>query len=402
VANRLLRLLQGGLHAVVATLVGLHFRRRGGRSAGVVAGLPFLLWPYSAEAVLWRSAGQYVLAALLSVAAAEAVTRRRQGAAVALAATAVLTHQLAGTAGLVVWALGAVLAWPDARVPGRELRREIGALGGGLLLGSAASALLARLAQTATGIGLDQALGSARIALLWRLESLFLAGGLFYPAWLAGVQLALVALVPVAAVTGFGPATRVRAVAAGLALLALGLLLPYAPLVAVAVHDVDRRSFYLAPLALGAAFAFAERAGAQRRGLSAAAWLLLLALVAGYLPLARDAARGYVRLYEADLRLLADVERIAERHGTRRIRFLLEDAPRPANPHGLDFRRGGPLVSALLTEWSAPGFVRTRSPLVPEADADGACARRCGETPEPGALRFLPLASPSVICGCPP
>jgi hypothetical protein len=406
-ANMALRLAQGTLHALAATLVAALLWRETGRWATLLSGIPFLLWPYSSEAVLWRAAGQYPAAAVLSLAGlfllrTSPPTPGPWVGCAALLAGALLTHQLSAMAGLVVWCLaeGLAILSPRAR-PAAGVVREAAALVAGYGGGALASFAVA---WTSAGdpFRLDPAASpAARLQLLFDLNLGFFTSGQFYPPALASLQIALLSLgltaVPfLVRRLGLG-----RAALVGLAL-AGGLVAPYAALLPVAESYVSWRLHYLAPLVLSGAFAVAEAAGVGR-ALRIGALVTLAGLALGYAPLAWRSSAAYPRLFDADLGVLRELERVAAAQGSDAVCVVTAERLEPTtlNPHGIDFRWGGVKLSALLA--AARPFLRWFSPLemIEEEPILTRCVVACAERVPRGrfAIRVLPDGLP---CLCPP
>ncbi len=410
-ANVALRLVQGLLHclagAFAAVLLWCVTRQR----LTLLAPLPFVLWPYAGEVVLWRAAGEYPLAALLAVAGAwkARTSERLPGglAAAALLAAGVLTHQLAAGAGLVVWCLVVgVMAVVDQPLPWRRLGREALLLANGYVMGGAASVAIAWLLSGGDPGRLRPVSSAAdKLHFLAEANATFLTSPIFYPRWLAACAVGAAALpfVVLAVAAALGRLRRGRAVLAAAAL-ATAFVTPYAAQLAVADNQLSWRVLYLAPFVFAGGWAILDGLAAKAAARAAAA-AVYAAVVAAFVPLSWNASGVYVRLYEADRAALRDIEAKAAALGVRRVFVVTsEAAPRDMNPHGLDYRWGGLKMSALLVEWSAPYFVRWFSSLEPVDDdaVGGACTASCSIPNEAPGFHVHRIARGPTLCVCPP
>jgi hypothetical protein len=411
-ANVALRLLQGLLHCLAGAFAAVLLWRETRQRLTLLAPLPFVLWPYAGEVVLWRAAGEYPLAALLAVAGAwKARTSERllPGglAAVALVAAGVLTHQLAAGAGLVVWCLVVgVMAVVDQPLAWRRLGREALLLANGYVMGGAASVAIAWLLSGGDPGRLRPVSSAAdKLRFLAEANATFLTSPIFYPRWVAALALVAAALpfVALAVAAALGRLRRGRAVLAAAAL-ATAFVAPYAAQLAVADNQLSWRVLYLAPFVFAGGWAILDGLAAKAAARVGAA-AVYAAVVAAFVPLSWNASGVYVRLYEADRAALRDIEAKAAALGLRRVFVVTSEvAPRDMNPHGLDFRWGGLKISALLVEWSAPYFVRWYSSLEPaNDDAVGeACVASCATPGEARGFRVYRIERGPTLCVCPP
>lgn len=194
-ANIALRALGGLLHALSTTLAAGLLWQATGRRAALAGALPFLLWPFSGEVVLWRTAAYYCLASSISLAGAYLLlpatgSRLKRAVGVACIAGSMLTHQIAGLAGLVVGVLYVALVQMRRVGSTRDpVVRRASLLSLGYLLGGFASLAVARLAPMARAevplVLMD------KLTFLLELNKLFLAPDQF-PWWLVTMQTALV------------------------------------------------------------------------------------------------------------------------------------------------------------------------------------------------------------------
>jgi hypothetical protein len=189
----------------------------------------------------------------------------------------------------------------------------------------------------------------------------------------------------------------------GAALLLLQLVVPYAPLLPVGETYLPDRLFYLAPLLHCGAWAVADHAWREVRSLRLLASGLLVALCLGYAFVTWTIAPVFDEVYQADLRLLRDLEGQARASGAQSLFVCARETTANANPHAIDFRGGPPRLSAFLTEWSAEGLLEWHAtlPVTKDDDLRGDCCVHCDWTRSP-TFHAMRLEEGPVYCACAP
>ena len=403
-ANIALRLFQGGLHALAATLLAGVLYQRTRRPATLLAGLPFLLSPFAVEPTLWRSGLGYGLSAVASLYALRIMAVRRVLAS-ALIVAAMLTQPLAAFAGFAAWGLVASLSILDEGAGSwRRLRAEAAALGIGYGAGVAAALALSATQDIAWRSRLDLAPDWAeRLRVLVRANTVFLDQSFlaqwFAVHWLHAV-FPLLGLAPVVFFTLRGGRARTAGAAA---VLACQLVLPYAPIRPVSESDLPSRLFYLAPLLHCGAWALADHVWRERPLLRRLAAGLLLALGFGYATVTWTIAPVWAEVYQADLRLLRGLEAEARASHAESLFVCAQDVSANPNPYGIDFRGGPVRLSAFLTEWAAEGILEWHStlPVTRDDELRGDCCLHCDRTRSP-TFHAMRLEEGPVYCGCAP
>jgi uncharacterized membrane protein len=409
-ANIVLRLSQGAMHALVASLAILLIGNGAVSPLHIVGALPFLVWPYSAEATLWRSAGTYPLAALLSLLGLALVraapTVRRVMAAGLLVLTATFTCQAAACAAGVLWLLMAGLSVLEPAGADRSRLAREGALlavfyavGLGACYGigiASAGEMPDRIRPTSDLYG--------ELIFLTATVKRFLTGAVLYPEWLAALHTAVVSFVVVSSLQGALRGKRTTLVA-GLGVIGV-LLTPYAPLVLVEENVASWRTMYLSPLFFLGTAALVERAAPKPSAWRPLTCAAMVVLCAAYLWLGWIYVGLFPATFHADRRQLARFTREAARFD--RTDMVIADPPddasRSNDPYRLELRWGGPKAGALFLPYAARYFLRWYSPLVLRDDDPSvlACREAClGAPPVPGG-RALALDAPRVLCVCPP
>lgn len=415
VANVLLRLAQGALHTLTGTVVAYLLWKETRVRLAALAVLPFVLWPFNTEAVLWRGAGINVLAALFSVLGvalirAEGARPRLAGTlGVGLLALGMLTTQASAAAGLVVWAMLLVLS-ASAEGPPRlkPLLREGGLLLLGYLVGGIATVLCSKLSATPNPRGVFATDWAAKAAYLIQLNNLYLFFPAFYPRTLKAAHLLLVGASAVllvgagASASRRGPEMRWWSLAA-LAPLAACAVLPYISVMVVQECWPAWRNMYLAPLLATALFAVGFRHGLRRPIRAAFYGVLLLVVLWPYARLGRENAAEYVRTERGDRQQLRQLEQFAEQASVRKVVVLMPpDAPlQDWNPYRLRFMHCDSHISALACTWTVRAFINRHStlevtddPHIREEALKQLRAAPCG--------RFFTVDGCNAVALCPP
>jgi hypothetical protein len=370
--------------------------------------LPFLLSPFAAENVLWRSAGHYGVAALLSVVAIALLRRdagsaRRDATAALLLVVAFLTVQSASLAGGVVWVfLAGLTLLTREETPRRRLACEatvlVGAYAGAALLSFAIASWVGRVGRMQP---VFDPLG--RLALLHDAARVLIRGPDWsYPSWLAVTQRALLAMVPVALLLPLPTRTTpLRRLLAGVTV-ATAFVTPYAALLPVRETTLSLRLSYLAPLLFAGAWAVVDCAVGRYAGLHVLGLTLISLISLGYGSLVWHCSSGYERVFHCDLDLLRRLEAEARRAGVDRL-YVPE--PRadwyfPENPHGLSFEWGADRGSAFSQKWSSDGLLEWYSflrPAVRNPDVIAACDTACRDA---RTFETRVISQPPTLCLC--
>jgi hypothetical protein len=408
-ANIAVRLLQGLIHSAAAALAAGMLTEGPEKPHPALAGLPFLLWPHNGEAVLWRSAGTYPLAALLSLWGVHRIKRGGPApASVALGAAlivvAMLTVQLSACAGLVLF--GLLVGLSPANRGAR--RRESAVLLLAYFLGAVASYVLARSQGGMLRVQLTTGPGQRASFLLHAVER-SLASGELYPPMLGTLVIAGHVFVVAALLLSLVRALRTRDLQrAALPLSVLvAFVTPYLALMPVAHEPPALRELYLAPLALGGAYV-ALRAPHVPSIVATLCRATLVLVVVGYGRIAWSSSGTYKATFEADRRTLQRVEQEARVLGFTRISVCHYGSPdvpvEGQNPYGIDLRFGGPRLAALAGKGSAESFIRWFSTLdlVEDEQVQERCPAACPPAPLHEGFRVRRLDSSNGLYLCPP
>lgn len=435
-ANRLLRLLQVAVHCLNATVAAQillcrqgQFASERGREAALrhvrevslwdralaiihpnliiyFACLLFLLYPFNGEAVLWRAALLNPAAALLSLCGVWLIMSNYRRSGVCLLMAAMLTHQQAALAGLVVWTV-AITLQAVALAPRQSLWRQDGSW---ILAGYGAGALLSRLC---IYLFLGPA-GRAKLTTDWGskirlgldLNRLYLLSD-YYPDWLVAIHLIVVGGGFLALLVFL---LRTRQLSRGLVAVAeLGALfvLPFAAVLVTVENWPAWRITYLAPFSVIGAWLLIDHISLKRKVLQLLNLALLSLMLVGYWPLAQTNAAEYAQLFTQDLAQLRRIEAWAATQATTPTEIVVATAPaylRTWNPYDLRYMHADSKVSAFLQDWTIAPMIKFFTSLT-SRQADKEVREKCVEIcllpqhQQPFNLTLYPPTN--TICVCP-
>jgi hypothetical protein len=273
--------------------------------------LPFLLWAFNGEAVLYASAAFIVWSMILSLAGAHliltGVERNRPsrcfGGAV-LTALALLTYQASATAGMMIWSILLALRLVEDRRLNLGAVREGAWLAAGFFVGGIWTTCLAAIHGSSRA---QLPMPEEKFSYWLDLHRTFFFWPKFYPHILDLLHGALLGLALVQIILFLA-----RAGKAGLLLLiplALGSILPYLANLVVAASAFSFRTFYLAPLFMTMLLAIAFRLTAGSRVWQGILVGLVVAICCNYTVIARQNADDYVRLYLGEVQTISELEK---------------------------------------------------------------------------------------------
>lgn len=419
-ANIALRLLQGMLHTATASIAACWLARFMRPLPAIVAVLPFLLWPFAAEATLWRTALSYPVAALLGMLAFRLAQGpagwRRRGLAVLLGALAVLSNQNAALAGaviaLIVWLASVLGCDRDGVGDGASMSEQalrtgpsrLAAPALGLLLGAVISVALLHLVKGGVverGSPVFQPLDKLRF--LARLDSTLLAPP-YLPGWLRVVQIALVVLGLACTVVAASRSGR-RGPWAGLAALWLAVLVGrYGAVMLTAESWESWRVMYLAPLIFTCAWVAIEAVRLRRWQRFIARGAMAIMLLA-YARVGWINSGEYPEIYRQDMRVASELREFCESEELRSVCMLTipDHAMRSMNPYGFRYMHCESKLSVWLRNWFERIMVESIAGLELETDpAIEAEAAALWSGQEIGGFRLMRLPGRSVAFVCPP
>lgn len=411
-SNILLRFAQGAVHCLAATVAAVLIWKQTKKWTAFLSVLPFLLWPFNGEAVLWRTVGTYPIAALLGLLGVY-IIRHSERRRLLLSATgalcvalAMLTNQVAALAGLVVWMLTFSLLIQKPPVAKKQLGFEAVFILSGYATGGTLSYILTYFNK-----------GDHRVAFvsdyidkqsfLVKLNELFIVGPDHYPDWLTILHVTLL-LGSIALVIGSARqmGLSIRQALLSVFFLMTALVTPYATLLLVSQSWPSWRVMYVAPFLMTGAWVLLDQSiGTRKVGSFISIGLLSLILI-GYISISWVNSSEYVQVFEADLRVLSQIENYASEEHIPGEQVFVATAPdfvRGWNPHGMTYMHGDSKISSFLKRWTAHPFIRWFSWLRPVEDATikTECLARCQRTKEWEAFQFYKLQNSGALCVCP-
>lgn len=411
VQNMILRLIQGMFHSLTALFAAFLFWRGAKHWQGFVSVLPFLLWPFNGEAVLWRSVGFYPLAALLGLMGIciirysyeKSPCRSLAGSSILL--IAMLTNQAAAFSGLVVWLLlYSLVALEKARFPYKRLLYE------GLFV------FLGYITGYVLGYYIAQLFGSGRAVLassftdkffyLCTLNRLFITWPDKYPECLAVLHVLLI-LGAVVFVIGRGLQGMwpVRRALLAILFLLTALVTPYVTLLVVSEDWPAWRVMYLAPFLITGSWNLWDRSLKSLKLGTCIPMVLFGLVLTWYVVMSRINSAEYVRVFEEDIKALRSMESYCEQENIDG-RVIVATRPlflRTWNTYGVRYWHADSKLSVFLQDWTAHAFIRVYSWLEPVKDEtlQGECVELCKHASRAGSFQLYKIRDNAVLCVCP-
>lgn len=413
-AGIVLRLIQGTMHVLCASIAGLLLARFTERKIAFLTVLPFLVWPFSHDATIWVSGIIYPLAALLSllgilllIGKAESSSARRF-AGMFFIALSPFANQSSCLAGGVVFCMALALSRHH-----REHRS--------LLLHMLPYVLTAYTVGLALNIQLTTQAQDQRIANfsvtevpkhMWEpvtrgFKSL-LTTPLLYPPWLTIFQPALFAFALIA-IFPLSSAQSIRhKMIGGVVVLLLGLSIVCiirAPAIAIGSTWITERMMYLDPFLFSLAFCLILQAKLKPNINAMVSLLLLTVLIGAFLPISLTHAREHVTVYNRDVEELRRLEHIASQEQTKHLLLVTTKfRSSSVNPYSIRYSFGSPSVSSFTSEMFSFFFITYYSKtLVFNSDEvfRKQCADSCPKTSPPSQWTGTLQKPVKAICFCP-
>jgi hypothetical protein len=410
--NIILRLLQGGFHCLAASIAAYLLWEDTKLFASFFCFLPFVLWPFNAEAVLWRTAGGYPLAAFLSVLGVFLLSRHSQGGSIhkitgsVLIALAIFSNQIAATAGLVVWFLIVCARWLKERSPLEFMgRAELGYLVAGYFSGGLASTMMAKYFDTYTGRSSFAENIFKRLRYISDLNVRFFSWPEFYPAWLTWAHLILLLVALVLPLIIFLRSKKpVSTFLIFLDVLIAAFVIPYAPLLLLSESWPSFRIFYLAPMLLSLAWITIMQQKVNTSVRFAVAGIYAVILL-GYFMIAWYNSAEYPKVFDADMGKLEELRKKADQNQISSI-FVASSPEYPVanwNPYEIRYMHADSKLSAFLVYYPAGSFIRLFSTLHPISDTNvkEACYNICAIGLYDKNSDIDIVVDQSTICVCP-
>ncbi len=417
-ANVSLRVLQGLEHSFNAALAAVLVCPFSTGPQMFAAGLPLLLWPFHADAVLWRAGSIHVWAALISLLGLARILSGKRiekqlskpklvGALVIALST--LVSQATPWIALIVYLMrdGVRMLAGQTRESFRKNSAMTWVLGG--LCGGGTISFT---------VGIWFGGGGERVQLSNEvLSKLFLLLKTHYNFWFRplfnSMDIILVHslfLLCVAAgiILHFGRPVRSAGSFSSLLLIANPIVLAIASFLIVRQNGVPWRGMYLMPLCVTSGFLFLIHAVKPEPRLARAGFLCILAVSSVYGLSSWKNSGDYPRVMQKDLSLARDLEVWMARESkptTPLVVYASEDCVRVnPNPYGLNYVYHDDKVPAFYN--SADSFLRTftRINISTEPRHREACRVLCRRQEPPlwerGFLSVFHLPSGRVLCGC--
>lgn len=415
--NVLLRFIQGAIHCSAAILAAILIYQSTNRWTAFLSTLPFLLWPFNGEAVLWRAAGYYPLAALFGLVGVYVIwqskgkNNSRLLAGCLCIVLAVLTNQVAGLSGLILWVILITLSILDDTPTASEHRKLYFRTSLIVSVYLLAGFLSYFIANYFSALDESRAIFTShyveKLLYLSRLNYDLLFYPRYYPFWL---RLLMVMLIMIYGLVFLETCIRQKCSIKRVILFALFpitlFVIPYAPLLLVSENSTSPRLLYIAPLSITGLWVVLDRSMGNRIFARMTLLVILIFIVLGYVSIARVSSSEYVESFNEDLRVLNIIRNYGSSIKKEELQVSVVTPPnfiRDWNPYNLKYMNGDSKRSAYLTSWSAAPFVRLFSGLA-TTDNDSIrhnCLLHCQQTRNGKKFQIFELQGDETLCVCP-
>ncbi|HEY8965909.1 MAG TPA: hypothetical protein VIM58_05670, partial [Candidatus Methylacidiphilales bacterium] len=370
--------LQAALHVFGAFVLSRTLARYVKPWQAALASLPFLLWSFNSECVLWTNSFQYVWGYLVAIwgireflVGSETGNRHRLWIGTALVGAAVLTQQSPSGTPLMVWLIAVALralgkAPFDAAQQKRLFWKELALLCGAMVVACVVALVLGHLnGGTRTHLSLHP---GQRFYYLRVLDGLFLWWPKpqpdFYPVAVKVLHGFLLASFLGLVARHFAKDRR----AAFLCLLAAGaaLVLPYWAHLITDTFSPSFRVFYAAPLLFAAVIAIGFVLAARAPAVRGLLVVLVLLLSWEYARIAHAQSGEYVELYRKQVEVVRQAEALARENGCDTLAVCpppIDSPVKNLNPFGLHYFFWDSRQSSLHFFYSAARLVRAHTTM---------------------------------------
>lgn len=376
--NIWIRLGQGTLHVLSAWLVFGIFRRRISLGAAAGCALPFLLWPFNGEVVLWFGGLQHAAALFCGVLGVWMLGVSRwkwfwSAVAMMMCAMSPLHNQAHIGVPVVIWL---ATVWEryaggknpgegpagSAKVRGLDLFRESTAVLGGLLIGSIISIGYLHRYENTRGTYADSLGEQVKVAqeLIYR----WVIWPEFYPWTIPALHvLFLSTAIIVLIAAAIRRRSRWESALLGWGLIGVGPLLILMPNLILKYQWPSFRMYYGMSIYLGVILYMIFRmTGKRGRGYILG---LVVVLIGCYAMIHREVAGEYLRNYREDVRVIGRAVTMAkEAQGTEILFVAPPHCGNTWNPnaHLLRYNHCGSMHSNFFIPWAWPALLRLHAP----------------------------------------
>jgi hypothetical protein len=411
--NIIIRFGQGLIHSTVAFIVSYLLWKMTKSIISFFAVLPFLLWPFNSEAVLWRSAAEYPLSALLSLLGLVFIDGNNircswtRALGILFINIAVLTNQQGALAAFVVWmiliSVSAIRKYINInKIINSSIYIIIGYLSGGII-----SFWLTRqnasLSRTQLSLNIFN-----KIGYLVNLNKFSLLDNYYYSKLTIIIHLIIIfSFIPVLFLYFKDKKYPYIYYPISFVPILLEFFVPYGAVLLVSESWPSWRVMYLSPFLICGAWFIIAYSLNHIKWVKYAPYVILLFLLINYCKTGYIFSGEYQIIYNQDLTLLHSIKEFAKKNNlpsTSEITVANDPISKDVNwnPYHVTYIHGDSPLSAYLVPYAWPYLIKKNSMFVPvrEGKTVKLCIDSCAnsKTSEPMSIRLI---STNVICVCP-
>ncbi len=370
--NMALRFIHGSIHVLASTFAAILIWKHTKRWIALFSMIPFLIWPFNGEAVLWRAAAGYPIAAFLSILGVYLISLEGRFRFVwktlgmIFISASLLANQLSAFAGLVLLLIIIGLDFEEnINISRKKLGRYLYVIFG-YFLGGTISILLLRFyspdlqrSHFATDL-------YVKIKLLYRLNRQFISSPDFYPDWIIGLHVVLLVSAMCWLIWNVYKNNGIRInMLISILIFASLFAIPYTALLLLTTESWSSwRLMYLAPFLFTMALNLFNLGSENVLIVRRLPILILIILIVGYFQIGRINSSEYVTVFDGDIRVLRQFELAANQQGANQVTVsTYPDFISDWNPYDIKYSHGSSKHSAFHIQYSWYTFINNFSTL---------------------------------------
>jgi len=411
--NVILRYAQGIAHCLAVTIMLIILWYKTHKINIIFYILPFLIWPFNAEAVLWRSASQYPFSALLIcsgmylilINSSNNISRNILG--ILFIVLSIMTNQVSAFLGIAIFILIlGIKSLNNEDVLIKETYNQIFIIFLGFIIGGFLSYIIGCTSGDRIGISNDII---GKIKLLIELNYSVIFNIKFYPRWIIFIHSFLIIL-PILLILYKKKHSSLpsRNIILALVCYLSIFIIPYSAILLSKENWPSWRIMYISPIIFTSAFLYLDYLLDRFKFKKFIEFATLILLVIGYVQISRINTSEYFEAFNNDLKQIEVIDNYLREHDLAKdypIHIVtFPDYVRTWNPYNLKYIHGNSKTSAIMRDWYVGPFLSLFSSLnyIDDFDVNKSCLNICKKNSNSHkSLEFYKLTSYDVICICP-
>lgn len=407
--NMILRYFQGIIHCLSVTIILVVLWHKTYKFNIIFYLIPFLIWPFNAEAVLWRAAIHYPVSALIislgiyiiNFNISNNIYRNLFG--IVLIILAVCTNQLVSFLGIAIFViiLG-VSSLNNKSIINKQTFNQISIVILGYIIGGILTYIIGATFGDRTNIAND-VLG--KILFLMELNHLVIFNSNFYPKWLNFLH-ALLVIVPILLMLLkiINNAVHSKKIIVALFCYLLLFVIPYTTILVAKENYPSWRVMYIAPIVFSSALIYIDHLFVNSKIKYIFIYPALLSIVICYVYISRINSSEYPIVFYNDLNRISEIEnyltdnKIKAHHPIHIVSY--PDYIKTWNPYSVRYFHGDSKTSAMVRDWYLYPFMDIFSNFN-LIQHDTSCIDYCKKNTSNHSMKFYESEIKHTLCICP-